>query len=934
MKIFGALSLFILALTTSYAQKVVYNGTVLDDNTKTGVPLAKISVKGENKGAQADPDGKFSLQLDYSSGVSSFTLSVTADNYVDQEFVVDQKTTELVFTLKQTPKVLNEVVVSSSRVSEKIFEAPVSIQKLNAKEILSTSSGNFYEGFKNLKGVDISTSSAGFQAINMRGFNTTAPVRVVQFVDGMDNQAPGLNFPVGNLVGANPLDLQSVEVITGPASALYGANAFQGVVNMITKDPFRNQGFSAEVKTGSRNLIEGNYRFAQTIGKKERFAVKFTTSYLQMKDWIAGDSAANVYGDISADVNLSSIVSKLQYDQTLPQEDQDQWLALNNYIEFNPVVGQLGLNVKNVKAPGYLENQVANNNVQSLKSNFGLYYKLNENSQISYLGKFGTGTAVYQGANRYSINNILFHQHKLEWTGKNHLLRAYTTVENAGNSYDAVFTGINISKASIGDNWVPTYLKTFFETLGDLNDDYKSDASVDDVNQAVTAALTAANGSWYKPGTREFDSLRKAIISSADLKKGSKFVDRSAFYHVDGQYNFSQIKFLDVLVGGNFRYYTPNSFGTIFSDTLVNRADTLADGSANLNAEFTKLRVWETGGFIQASKRFFNDKFRIIGSIRVDKNQNFDAQFSPRLSMSYTAKAHNFRIGAQSAFRTPTLQNQYIDLNLGPITLIGNLSGVNNLYTLNSVTAFKDSLNAVNGDLNAVNHKILKAKNFAALKPEQVKTIEFGYRGLIQNKLYIDADFYFNQYTNFIADVRVVQPENGAIAGEESGFDAIITNQYKVYQVPVNSEKIVNSLGAGIGLSYAINKNYQASLNYTYAELLTETLEEDLIPGFNTTPHKVNVGLTGRNIIKNLGFTTNFQYVHGFEWQSTFGTGMIKAYTVWDVQFNYPFKVKDADMVIRLGSSNVLNQKRTEIYGGPMIGRMIYTTIGFNVDKK
>jgi hypothetical protein len=155
-----------------------------------------------------------------------------------------------------------------------------------------------------------------------------------------------------------------------------------------------------------------------------------------------------------------------------------------------------------------------------------------------------------------------------------------------------------------------------------------------------------------------------------------------------------------------------------------------------------------------------------------------------------------------------------------------------------------------------------------------------------------------------------------------------------VYQVPVNSQKIVNSLGAGIGLSYAMNKNYQFSLNYTYAQLLTETLEEDLIPGFNTPPHKVNVGITGKNIWKKLGFTTNFQYVHGFEWQSTFGTGMVKAYTVWDIQLNYPFTVNKCDLVIRLGSSNVLNTARREVFGGPSIGRMIYTTLGFNLDKK
>jgi len=446
--------------------------------------------------------------------------------------------------------------------------------------------------------------------------------------------------------------------------------------------------------------------------------------------------------------------------------------------------------------------------------------------------------------------------------------------------------------------------------------------------------LDSANSTWYTPGTAAFDSLRASIVQSADLQRGSKFTDKSSLYHLDGQYNFSQIRSVDLLVGANGRYFVPNSFGTIFSDTLLNPNDTLADGSANPEGAYNRLSLWEVGGFVQASKRFFDDKLRIIGSVRVDKNQNFEPQFSPRLSASWNLKNHNIRVGVQSAFRTPTLQNQFINLDLGPITLIGNLNGITNVYTLNSLTAFNQSLAAVNGDLNAVDVNILVNKEYQALKPEQVKTLEIGYRGVVKNKIYLDADAYFNQYTNFIADVRLVAPTGSAVAGEQSGLDAVVTKLYEVYQVPVNSTKTVYSVGGGVGIGYSISNKYQLQINYTYAQLLTEGLEEDLIPGFNTTPHKVNVGFSGKQVFKNLGFSTNFQYVHGFEWQSTFGTGNIPAYTVLDVQLSYPFTVNNNDLVIRIGSSNVLNQQRREIFGGPMIGRMIYTTLGFNLDRK
>jgi outer membrane receptor protein involved in Fe transport len=391
---------------------------------------------------------------------------------------------------------------------------------------------------------------------------------------------------------------------------------------------------------------------------------------------------------------------------------------------------------------------------------------------------------------------------------------------------------------------------------------------------------------------------------------------------------------MDLQVGANFRYYSPRSYGTIFTDTLVNFADTLENGSADRNAEFTKLSLWEVGGYIQGTKRFFDNKFVVNASARIDKNQNFQPQFSPRLSLSSNFKNNNIRVGVQSAFRTPTLQNQYINLDLGPITLLGNLNGYDNIYTLNSVTTFNDSLAALNGDLNAIDPAILKKVNYAKLKPEQVKTIEIGYRGVIKGKLFIDADFYYNEYTNFIADVRIVAPLDGATAGEESGFDAIVTKDYSVYQVPVNSTKKVNSMGGGLSLAYYFPKGYQVSANYTYANLITETLEEDLIPGFNTAPHKVNVGLTGKNVWKNLGFNTNFQWVNGFEWQSTFGTGQIPSYHIWDAQLNYNFNVKESKMIVRLGCSNILDKKRREVFGGPMIGRMIYTSVGFDLQKK
>ena len=247
-KVFTLLSLFLLFSFLSVAQTKVISGVIKDKKNSETLISASVIIKGTAIGVSTDVDGKFSIELDLTEPKK---LVVSYLGYQDLEVLVDKTTSNLTIEIETVNMIGQEVVVSGSRVSETILESSASIQKMNTREISEIASGDFYSGLSTLQGVDVTTSSLGFQVINMRGFNTTAPVRIVQFVDGMDNQAPGLNFPVGNMVGANDLDLESVEIITGAASALYGPNAFQGVVSMKTKDPYDYPGLSFKLQARS-----------------------------------------------------------------------------------------------------------------------------------------------------------------------------------------------------------------------------------------------------------------------------------------------------------------------------------------------------------------------------------------------------------------------------------------------------------------------------------------------------------------------------------------------------------------------------------------------------------------------------------------------------------------------------------------------------------
>ena len=907
-------------------QTVTFTGSVSNEETGEWLEGAKVVVPEKQLGTLVDAEGNYSIAVPF-EGNEELSLVVTFLGYDSLRVVVSAQTKPKL-NLKLTERGVDTrqvIVITGSRVAENVMESPVAIQKMSVGEIRSAPSGDFYQSLGNFAGVDITTSSMGFKTVNTRGFNTTSPVRSVQFIDGMDNQAPGLNFPVGNLVGASDLDLQSVELISGPASALYGPNAFQGVISMTTKDPFLTEGLSVQVRGATRAQIDAQARYAKVLGAKKRFAFKVYASAFRGNDWPAQDTGANRYGDIETTQNLSAIVQQQQYNEELSQEDRDRWIALNNYLDFNPVAYPGSLDIR---TPGYMEEELADYTAKSLKFGTGLHYKLRDSLRLSYDYKFGSGTAVYQGTNRYSINNILLQQHKVELQGKRLLVRAYTTLENAGDSYDVVFTGINISKAGVGE-YVRQYLTQYFGTLDTLTNGFDWDATPQMVDSAHSAASLAAADAWYRPGSPVFDSLFHAITDDPDLQTGSKFVDRSSLQHVEAQYNFD-VPWFDLIAGGNVRRYNPQSYGTIFRDTLLNPGDTLANGQNDPDAAYADISQYEFGAYAQLTKRLLDDRLKLTGSIRFDKNQNFEPQLSPRLSAVYSYRAHNFRVSAQSAFRSPTLQNQYILLDLGPIKLAGNLDGWSNLYTWESVQNFQNHYDST----FAIDPSLLETTVLNPLKPEQIKSLEFGYRSIVAEKLFVDFTAYYSIYSNFIGDVRVVNPLHGAQAGQESGENALLTNTssnqtYQLYQIPVNASQDVTSYGATLGLAYYFGKGISASANYTYAVLDTAGVTDPIIPGFNTPKHKVNLGLTGRRVWKGLGFAANFKWVDGFYWQSPFGEGPVPSYHLLDAQVSY--EVAAWKSTFRVGGSNLLNNRHIEAYGSPMIGVVGYVGWGLEL---
>ena len=160
------------------------------------------------------------------------------------------------------------------------------------------------------------------------------------------------------------------------------------------------------------------------------------------------------------------------------------------------------------------------------------------------------------------------------------------------------------------------------------------------------------------------------------------------------------------------------------------------------------------------------------------------------------------------------------------------------------------------------------------------------------------------------------------------------------YRVTSNSKDEVTTQGATVGATWFIRDYINFSGNYSYNELNMQGSKDSLIPAFNTPKHKYNIGINGREInskigslrIRNWGYKINYKWQEGFEFEgSPQFTGFVPAYAMVDAQINK--RVQSWHATFKLGANNLLNNRVFQVYGGPFVGRLVYFSMLFELDK-
>ncbi|TAF46624.1 MAG: energy transducer TonB [Sphingobacteriales bacterium] len=944
-------------------QLVEITGLVIDNDTKEPLLAVSVTIKGTVAGTVTNDKGKFNLKTKLKF---PFTLVFSTVGFKTQEFEVKEIGQQLNIALSTQTLLGNEVVVTASRVEENILKSPVAIQKLDVRALKDSPAPSFYDALENVKGVQMTTSSLTFKVPNTRGFNIPNNFRFMQLVDGVDMQAATLGVPLGNAIGPTELDIASIEITPGAASALYGMNAINGMANLLTKSPFYYQGLSVYHKTGLNHvdgidhspsvLTESAFRYAKAFNNK--FAFKINGSYMQGTDWRS---------NTRTDQNTNNLKSANPAFAELNGNNNVAFDGWNKYgddaLAGSNVVSITGLTIGNkpnqtlrVARTGYYEIDLVNPKVDNLKFDAALHYRISNQAELSYQYRVGKMDGVFQRGNKIQLDNVVVQNHKLELKGNDYVVRAYLSTENTGNSYNVKPLADNLDLASGGSNsvWAAKYKTSLTAQL----------ANGVDLATATANARIAADASRVVPGTPEFNNLKNTIIgiNNWDIKSalipdapatgGAALVQKSHMYHTEAQWDLSKkVKIFDLLIGGDARLYqvTPDGNNFVdFSRPIADRNKQQADGSFGNDIYYKKV-----GAFGQVTKTFFEEKLKLFGSLRFDYNPEFDPKLTPRLAAVYTVdKNHNFRFTYQLGYRFPALFEALSYVNNGRVKRVGSLPIINeglgyleNSYTQASVINFNAAVSAAgNTDAAALaNRGLLQVANLPKTNPERINSFEIGYKSvLLENKLILDIDAYTNTYSGFLGQAQVFVPKGQTVnsdaaviamldrnrdAQPAAGVNAASNGQER-YRVYTNAKNEYRNFGSAVGITYSFFKKYSIAGNASFNKIRTNQSNDIFVTGFNTPEWSTNLSIGNREVVKNVGFSVVYKWQQAFLWESPLVTGTIPSFNTFDAQVT--LRVPKQKASIKIGASNIFNRRYIQYAGGPTLGGLYYAAITFD----
>jgi len=911
----------------SYSQQVSVEGKVMEKGSDEPLTGVNITIKGTLQGTVSDVEGKFILKT---TTPPPFILEFSFIGYGKEEIEITQDISGLLIELETRAILGQEVVISASRVEENIMASPVTIEKMTSRDVAQIPTANFYDGLYSIKGVDMNVHSLTFRFPNARGFTGETNVRMNQLVDGVDNSSPGLSFSAGNIFGLSNIDVEGVELLVGASSALYGPGGMNGVLLMSSKNPFDYEGLTLSLQgglmhinddhtSGPEPMVNLDFRYAKNFNDK--FAFKVTGTYLNATDWFGVDyrdkyrlddpsssretnegyDGVNVYGDdIVVPVNLQEVAPTVLAGVAdarglVPGTPEYESFIDDNLHLFPDQI---------ITRTGWEEKELVDYNTRIMRFNAALHYRFGNNLEAILRGGTGSGTSVYTAQNRFAFDNFRMSNVQAEINNPDFYVRSYYVWENSGDSYNAGGAGAMINEAwKPSEKWFEDYIASYTQQilLGASEEDALKFARLVAENRDEHGnVFNPSENAFPIAGSDEFNQYFDHVIQTPIADGGARVLDKSKMFHTEAMYNFSRyIPWFDLQAGASYRNYNINSEGTVFADTPGN-----------------PIKINQFGGYVQLNKEFLDEHLRVTLAARYDKNEFFKGRATPRLSLVYSVDNdldHTIRGSVQTAYRFPSIADQWVNLDVGAFRVIGGLPEVQALYDFDTNPVYPlSSANPVIGE------PVLDDGPFIIpeFEPERVTAYEIGYKGLFLKKLlFLDSYVFVNRYNGFLATQVLVQ---NPYEEDERRF-----------QTTISTDEPVTAWGWALGLDMLLPKGFFASGNVAYNAL--ESIN-DRPPGFqsrfNTPRYRFNLSVGKRQFHDQVGFKISYRWQDTFLWESAFGVAQIPSYATLDAQVSYTFE--SLFTTVKIGGSNTLNNWYTTSFGSASIGGLYYMTLVFD----
>ncbi|MEN2992265.1 MAG: carboxypeptidase-like regulatory domain-containing protein [Bacteroidia bacterium] len=939
--------------TISTEQVRWLKGRVVDAQRNEPLVGAYVRIPGTVLGAVTDAQGEFRIPTTLQDPV---TVEVSYVGYQTQQVTLRPQAESgkpEVIRLSETPVLTQEVVIAASRVEERFLESPVQIMPLSRLSI-QTSPALFSAqtaGF--LPGVEVIHTSLTFPVVNARGFTNTQNGRFIQRVDGVERLSVALSVPVWIFTGPADIDVANTEVVVGPASSLYGPNAFNGAMLTTLKTPFAHPGFSAQARLGLNYIDQGpkplyelQLRYATVW--KNRLGLKVVLQGLQAQDWIAKDTTdRGVYEG-----------AQPPYDQ--PGSANPGYVPINGYGQDARILVSGFPLASGGRAPafylsrtGYMENELVSPYTYALKFHGEATYRLSERLQAKVGYHFAQGQTIFQTHLRYLLKGFAYHLGYGELSSATGFLRFYYIRELGGRTSALNVLGANLlNHLKPHRNWFVQYLLAYGGYL-DLfispedraafiahygrpvptEGDHAAARQLADSDTRFLSQLSSVNflpllfsATWeglgrLSPNDPLLKRLADSLLRIPVTKGGGQLVSRSGIYHAEAQQEFTLPGAVQFILGGSFRLFELNSEGTVFIDSA---------GRPVYN--------WEAGAYGQLRRSFLDSRLTLTAGLRYDYRQYLVGVFTPRIAASYRLDPkgqHILRAAYQTAFRNPVIDALFIRLQ-GDVLLIGALpqldrqygiAGLNN-YTVASVQAYREA--RARGASPEEAARLLVSLPINGLRPERLSSIEIGSRHLFwSNRVLIDLTYAYQRYRDFHGNVLLYGPADpqATLSPQDVENNRLSPAYSRYYNVPGTPQAHFLTLS----LQYRLNRYLLLTTNYNYAQASGLEEARRLAPGlivfFNTPLHRVNTGI----ILQGAGRWNAqiwHQWVPAYLYQRLTYSRIVPTYNLLHAQVSY--RLPRLHSEIRLGAQNLLNFYHIQTAGGPSIGGLYYIQYAFD----